>query len=83
MAQFEGIFQLCYLRGPAGIIVALAETDRLTRFCRGTAANPDRREDEAVGSLKCSTWWGRCTDISACIRVLSRLLRLLGNVDMD
>ena len=25
MAQFESIFLLCYLRGPAGIIVALAE----------------------------------------------------------
>jgi predicted enzyme related to lactoylglutathione lyase len=25
VAQFESIFRLCYLRGPAGIIVALAE----------------------------------------------------------
>jgi catechol 2,3-dioxygenase-like lactoylglutathione lyase family enzyme len=25
VAQYEGIFLLCYLRGPAGIIVALAE----------------------------------------------------------
>jgi catechol 2,3-dioxygenase-like lactoylglutathione lyase family enzyme len=25
VAQYEGIFRLCYLRGPAGIIVALAE----------------------------------------------------------
>ena len=25
MAQFESMFLLCYLRGPAGIIVALAE----------------------------------------------------------
>ena len=25
IAQFESIFLLCYLRGPAGIIVALAE----------------------------------------------------------
>jgi len=25
VAQFENIFRLCYLRGPAGIIVALAE----------------------------------------------------------
>jgi hypothetical protein len=25
MAQYENIFLLCYLRGPAGIIVALAE----------------------------------------------------------
>jgi hypothetical protein len=24
-AQYESIFRLCYLRGPAGIIVALAE----------------------------------------------------------
>jgi hypothetical protein len=25
VAQYESIFRLCYLRGPAGIIVALAE----------------------------------------------------------
>jgi hypothetical protein len=25
VAQYESIFLLCYLRGPAGIIVALAE----------------------------------------------------------
>jgi predicted enzyme related to lactoylglutathione lyase len=25
IAQYESIFLLCYLRGPAGIIVALAE----------------------------------------------------------
>jgi hypothetical protein len=25
VAQYEDIFRLCYLRGPAGIIVALAE----------------------------------------------------------
>jgi predicted enzyme related to lactoylglutathione lyase len=25
VAQYENIFRLCYLRGPAGIIVALAE----------------------------------------------------------
>jgi len=25
LAQYENIFRLCYLRGPAGIIVALAE----------------------------------------------------------
>ena len=25
VAQFESIFRLCYLRGPAGIIVAMAE----------------------------------------------------------
>ena len=25
VAQYERIFRLCYLRGPAGIIVALAE----------------------------------------------------------
>jgi catechol 2,3-dioxygenase-like lactoylglutathione lyase family enzyme len=25
VAQYEGIYRLCYLRGPAGIIVALAE----------------------------------------------------------
>jgi len=25
VAQFESIFRLCYLRGPAGIIIALAE----------------------------------------------------------
>ena len=25
VAQYQGIFLLCYLRGPAGIIVALAE----------------------------------------------------------
>jgi len=25
VAQFESIFRLCHLRGPAGIIVALAE----------------------------------------------------------
>jgi predicted enzyme related to lactoylglutathione lyase len=25
VAEFESIFRLCYLRGPAGIIVALAE----------------------------------------------------------
>ncbi|MDT5035099.1 MAG: hypothetical protein QOE03_284, partial [Micromonosporaceae bacterium] len=24
-AQYESIFRLCYLRGPAGIIIALAE----------------------------------------------------------
>ena len=28
VAQFESIFRLCYLRGPAGIIVALAEQIR-------------------------------------------------------
>ena len=25
IAQYEGIYRLCYMRGPAGIIVALAE----------------------------------------------------------
>ena len=25
VAQYENMFRLCYLRGPAGIIVALAE----------------------------------------------------------
>jgi predicted enzyme related to lactoylglutathione lyase len=25
VAQYESVFRLCYLRGPAGIIVALAE----------------------------------------------------------
>jgi predicted enzyme related to lactoylglutathione lyase len=25
VAEYEGIYRLCYLRGPAGIIVALAE----------------------------------------------------------
>jgi hypothetical protein len=25
LVQYEGIFLLCYVRGPAGIIVALAE----------------------------------------------------------
>jgi predicted enzyme related to lactoylglutathione lyase len=25
VAQYEGLYRLCYLRGPAGIIVALAE----------------------------------------------------------
>lgn len=29
VAQYETIFRLCYLRGPAGIIVALAEQIRL------------------------------------------------------
>ena len=30
VAQCESIFRLCYLRGPAGIIVASGRTDRLT-----------------------------------------------------
>jgi hypothetical protein len=25
VAQYESVYRLCYLRGPAGIIVALAE----------------------------------------------------------
>jgi predicted enzyme related to lactoylglutathione lyase len=39
VARYESIFLLCYLRGPAGIIVA-GRTDRLTQTCRGTADGP-------------------------------------------
>ena len=35
VAQYESIFRLCYLRGPAGIIVALATTESADASLQG------------------------------------------------
>jgi catechol 2,3-dioxygenase-like lactoylglutathione lyase family enzyme len=43
VAQYESIFRLCYLRGPAGIIVALAEQIGSRAPAAGRRPNLDRR----------------------------------------
>jgi hypothetical protein len=46
VAQYESTFRLCYLRGPAGVIVALAEQSADAILPHGACASARTRERE-------------------------------------
>jgi hypothetical protein len=54
VAQYQSSFRLCYLRGPRGHHRRPGRTDRLTRACRPTAAEPDRSASTKLWAVPAS-----------------------------